>query len=58
MDLEKEEDGVLSMTELINKQRFDEKKDDFLQVDPKELSFINFYFRNNGCIERGNAFSI
>lgn len=58
MDLEKEEDGVLSMTELINKQRFDEKKDDFPQIDPKEISFINFYFRNNGCIERGNAFLI
>lgn len=42
MDLEKEEDGVLSMTELINKQRFDEKKDDFPQIDPKELASLIF----------------
>lgn len=42
MDLEKEEDGILSMTELISKQRFDEKKDDFPQIDPKELASLIF----------------
>lgn len=30
------------MTELINKQRFDEKKDDFPQIDPKELALLIF----------------
>lgn len=42
MDLEKEEDGILSMTELISRQRFDEKKDDFPQIDPKELASLIF----------------
>ncbi len=42
MDLESESEGIYSMTELINEQKFDEKKDTFPTVNPKALASLIF----------------
>lgn len=42
MDLETENEGLLSMTELIYKQEYDENKDKFPVINPYEMSALIF----------------
>lgn len=42
MDLESESEGIYSMTEMINEQKFDENKDKFPPINPKELASLIF----------------
>lgn len=40
MDFETEDEGIYSMTEIINEQSFDENKDKFPSINPYELSSL------------------
>lgn len=42
MDLETESEGIYSMTELISKQKYNEQKDKFPEINPKELTSLIF----------------
>ncbi len=42
MDFETEDEGIYSMTEIINEQSFDENKDKFPSINPYELSSLIF----------------
>lgn len=42
MDLETETEGIYSMIEIINEQKFDENKDKFPPINPKELASLIF----------------
>lgn len=42
MDLDSESEGILSMMELIRKQEYEEDKDEFPKINPKELSALIF----------------
>lgn len=42
MDLETESEGIYSMTELISKQKYNEQKDKFPEINPKEFTSLIF----------------